>query len=78
MAVVHNDDSVRIFYDGQCVTEDPTPLPLHLRRPCRPRFRTIMQRIECPHPYPNNMSETWTVSIPGAAVIRVTFDPRTK
>ena len=78
VAVVHNDDSVRIFYDGLCVTDSPTPLPLHLRRPCHPRFRTIMQRIESPHPYPNNMSESWTVSIPGATSFRLTFDPRTK
>jgi hypothetical protein len=78
VAVVHKGDTVSVFCDGEPATDAPIQLPLYMRRPCRPRLCTIVQRVESPHPYPNSMSETWTVSIPGATAIRVSFDPRTK
>lgn len=78
VAVVHKGDSVNLFCDGEPFAASPLQLPPYVRRPRRPTFRTIVKRVESPHPYPHHMSEDYVVSIPGAAMIRVTFDPRTK
>lgn len=78
MAVVHKGDAVSIFCDGEPFANAPIQLPPYMRAPCRPTLQTVVRRVESPHPYPHHMSEDWVVSIPGAAMIRVTFDPQTK
>lgn len=76
IAVVQDEENVSLFLDGQCCGRGS--LPQHLLRPSRPHYRTIVRKVESPHPYPNSMDKTWVVHILGATSVTVRFDPESR
>lgn len=39
---------------------------------------SVEESLESPHPYSNNMDQSWPVNIPGATRITITFSPETR
>lgn len=77
ISVCQNGNDIGIWLDGELDTEGKLGKPGVAPAKAQ-EIKTVTEVVESPHPYEANTDGYWTVSIPGASHITITFDPETE